>query len=319
MRLIGESLVFIGAEPSPLALLPAPNADLRLRSTYEPGPTTIHYSEGRDYQFDAATGTLTSLPGSRLPDFRTNVLYGQEDFDHTAFPGYGNLPFFAYADYSTDAAINWPKPIANEKSLSATRAKLSAGEPLRIVAYGDSITYGGETSEPHLVFWQRWADDLQIKYPRATIQIVNAATGGDCTTQGLERLDEKILSHQPDLVLVGFGMNDHNRDCVPLLRFKTQLAEIVTRIHEQTGAETLLFSTFPPNPKWRHGSHQMAAYAQTTAQVAASTGSAFVDVYAAWSLFAARKRPEDMLANNINHPNDFGHWIYYQALAELAV
>jgi hypothetical protein len=28
----------------------------------------------------------------------------------------------------------------------------------------------------------------------------------------------------------------------------------------------------------------------------------------------ARKRPEDLLANNINHPNDFGHWIYYRAL-----
>jgi hypothetical protein len=31
----------------------------------------------------------------------------------------------------------------------------------------------------------------------------------------------------------------------------------------------------------------------------------------------ARKRPEDLLANNINHPNDFGHWIYYRVLTAM--
>ncbi|MCF7686982.1 MAG: SGNH/GDSL hydrolase family protein [Cephaloticoccus sp.] len=317
MRLIGESLVFIGAEASLLALIPAPKADLRLRSTYESGPTTIDYTEGLDYRFDAAAGTLTRLPGSRLPDFRTNVLHGREDFDHTQFPGYGNLPFFAYADYTAETAIHWPQPVADAQSLTATRRKLAAGLPFTLVAYGDSITFGSEASAPHLVFWQRWADALQARHPTARIKTVNAATGGDTTTQGLERLNEKILPQQPDLVLIGFGMNDHNRDSVPLLRFKTQLTEIVTRIHERTGAETLLYSTFPPNPNWRHGSHQMAAYARATAEVAAATGSAFVDVYAAWQIFAARKRPEDLLANNINHPNDFGHWLYYEALEEL--
>jgi len=27
-----------------------------------------------------------------------------------------------------------------------------------------------------------------------------------------------------------------------------------------------------------------------------------------------RKDPESMLANNINHPNDFGHWLYFEVL-----
>jgi len=27
-----------------------------------------------------------------------------------------------------------------------------------------------------------------------------------------------------------------------------------------------------------------------------------------------RKDLPSLLGNNINHPNDFGHWLYYQAL-----
>jgi len=317
MRLIGESLMFVGDEPSPLALPLATQPDLQLRSTYLFGPTTIEYVEGRDYQVDYAQGKLIALPGSRLPDFRSNVLYGHEDFDHGHFPGYGNIPFFAYADYTSDSVITWPTPVVGDGGLANTRAKFAGGEALTIVAYGDSITWGGETSTPDLVFWVRWTDDLREKYPTAKIAIHNGATGGDTTTQGLERLAEKALRHRPDLVLVGFGMNDHNRNCVAPEKFRTQLGFIVTQIREQTGAEIILYSTFPPNPKWCHGSHRMESYAQITGQVAAATGSAYVDVYCAWQKIAARKRPEDLLANNINHPNDFGHWIYYQALAAL--
>jgi acyl-CoA thioesterase-1 len=34
---------------------------------------------------------------------------------------------------------------------------------------------------------------------------------------------------------------------------------------------------------------------------------------------AARKKPEDLLGNDINHPNDFGHWLYVQALEAIGL
>jgi hypothetical protein len=48
--------------------------------------------------------------------------------------------------------------------------------------------------------------------------------------------------------------------------------------------------------------------------VALEEHCAYADVYHFWMSLAARKKPEDLLANNINHPNDFGHWIYFEAL-----
>ncbi len=315
----GESLVFVGAEPSSLAFLPVPGEPLRLRSTYRPEPTTVTYEEGRDYRVDTARGTLTRLPGSRLPDFTTNMLYGQAQFDHTKFPGFGNKAFFAYADYALAVPRDWPVQASQAELLKATRTKLAAGGPLTLVAFGDSITNGGDASLPELIFWQRWAAELGAKYPRAQIKAINGATGGDTTTRGLQRLQEKVISVRPDVVLIGFGMNDHNRRGVPLPDYERQLRELVTRIRGATTAEVILFSTFPPNPQWMHGTQRMAEYAAVTARVAAELRCAYADVFNNWQAMAARKRPEDLLANNINHPNDFGHWVYYRVLSALGL
>ena len=63
----------------------------------------------------------------------------------------------------------------------------------------------------------------------------------------------------------------------------------------------------------------MAAYAKATARAATATGCAYADVFSNWQAFSARKRPEDLLANNINHPSDFGHWIYFRVLEEMGL
>ena len=312
----GESVILVGDEPANLAFAPLPSQPVKVRSTYRDGlPQTVHYEPGRDYVLEAS-GQIRRTPDSRIPDFRTNVLYGREDFNHTQFPGFGNGGFFVFVDYSHRE--KWspvpPPTELNAKCLPNTRKKLRAGGKIRIVAYGDSITAGGDASAPGLIFWERWADALRQKYPRATIETVNGATGGDPMVQGLQRLPEKVLAQKPDLVLIGFGMNDHNRGGVPSAAFADNLRMMIDRVRTDTGAEIVLFSAFPPNPKWHYGTHNMAAYAAATEAVAREKHCAFADVYNLWQQFAGKKKPEDLLGNNINHPNDFGHWIYFQAL-----
>ena len=290
---------------------------MTLRATYAAGG--LIYEEGRDFAVDRAAGTVRRLPGSRLPDFRSNVLHGLAEFDHTRHPGFGNRAFLAYADYVPAAPPRWPVQASQFHLLPRSRARLAAGGPFRIVAFGDSITAGADVSGQDLVYWRRWTDALQAKYPRAVITAVDGATGGDTTTRGLERLKAKVLEASPDLVLVAFGMNDHNRRGVPPEVFERQLAEIIARIRAATPAEVVLVSAFPPNPRWVHGSGRMAAYAEATARAATAAGCAYADVFSNWQAFAARKRPEDLLANNINHPSDFGHWIYFRVLEEMGL
>jgi lysophospholipase L1-like esterase len=320
---MGESVVLAGEQPARLAFLPEPPWPVVVRSTYLRGlPLTVVYQPGRDFQADS-DGYIWRTPQSRIPDFRTNLLFGREDFRHDQFPGFGNGPFFVYVDYTHRGRFK-PKPAKAEFSaatLPQTQQKLRAGEPLRIVAFGDSITAGGDASTPKLIFWERWADALRQKYPRANIEAINGATGGDTTVQGLTRLSEKVIAQKPNLVLIGFGMNDHNREGhgVPLPAFSENLRKLVDRVRAESGAEVVLFSAFPPNPKWHFGSHNMAAYAEATQAVAREKRCAFADVFQLWQKLSQHKKPEDLLANNINHPNDYGHWIYFQALQMLGL
>jgi len=318
---IGESVVLAGLEPAKLAFVPMLSAPVKVRSTYREGlPQTVAYESGRDYLL-MPSGQIRRTPDSRIPDFRTNILYGQLDFNHTQFPGFGNGGFFVFVDYLYPEKFRLDAPPLAKAApdLPNTRNKLRGGGKIRIVAYGDSITAGGDVSAPGLIFWERWAEALRQKYPHATIETVNGATGGDSTVQGLQRLSAKVLGQHPDLVLIGFGMNDHNLGGVPPAAFADNLRTMVDRVRAGTGAELVLFSAFPPNPQWHYNSHNMAAYAVATEQVAREKHCAFADVYHLWQEYAEKKKPEDLLGNNINHPNDFGHWIYFQALAAMRV
>ncbi len=316
---VGESVVLVGEEPAALAFVPRATKPLFVRSTYLHQTNTVDYVPGQDYVVNLTNGTLWRTPASRLPDFRTNNLFGQAEFDHSKFPGFGNTHFFAYVDYSYDAKEAWPVQKAQAHLLPLTRARLHSGQPVKLVAFGDSITAGGDATRPELIFWQRWAESLRRKYPRAAITAVKGATGGDSTVQGLQRLESKVLDEHPDLVLVAFGMNDHNKGGVPPDAFVRNLEEIVARIRAAGKAEVVLLSTFPPNPNWKFGSHRMEEYAAATEQAAKATHCAYVDIYRNWQLIAARKKPEDLLGNNINHPNDFGHWLYFRVLCELGL
>jgi acyl-CoA thioesterase-1 len=318
----GESVVLVGEQPSRLAFPPLARGSVHVRSTYlDNAPATVHYEEGRDFAVDYTTGKITRTGASRIPDFQTNMLFGKEDFDHSKYPGYGNLRFFAFVDYGSQGEAGWLRQPSQAEFLPRTQQKLRDGDKVKVVAFGDSITAGGEATQPGLIYWQRWADALQKKYPEAQITTVNGATGGDTTRNGLERLEIKVLSQKPDLVLVAFGMNDNNLPPfgVPPEEFAQNLRRMIDRIRGATQAEIILLSTFPPNPKWHFGSRATGDYARITAQVAREKCCAFADIYHNWLNFSAAKKPEDLLGNNINHPNDFGHGIYFQVLNQLGL
>ncbi|NLV42725.1 MAG: SGNH/GDSL hydrolase family protein [Candidatus Hydrogenedentes bacterium] len=311
----GDSLVLAGTAPGALCYGNLEEGSVTVRSTYEPGQAdTVIYETGRDYVVDAAAGTVARTADSRIPDFRTNMLYGQKDFDHTAFPGFGNRAFFVYVDYRARGARPLCAPRDQAALLPKTAAKLRAGGPFKIIAYGDSITAGIDAGSREVQFQEQWARHLSARFPKAEITVENGATNGDGTAQGLARLREKVLDRAPDLVIIGFGMNDHNVSGPTPEQFADNLKAMTAQIREQTGAEVLLYSAFPPNPDWKFGTHRMELYAEATRRAAEEARCAYADVFGVWKEVLKRKDLPSLLANNINHPSDFGHGLYFEAL-----
>lgn len=317
---IGESVVLAGTDPASLMYGPLAKGSVVVRSTYRPGlQNTVVFQEGRDYSVDYSTGQIRRLAGSAIPDYSKNQLFGVKDFNHSNYPGFGNFREFVFVDYRPKERFRWPVQARQDSFLKRTRERLKRGEPLKVAAFGDSITAGGDATAPELIYWERWVAALRGRYPKAGITAVNSATGGDTTAQGLARLEQKVLAEQPDLVLVAFGMNDQNVGSVPLDRFEANLGELVDRIRKNTPAEVVLLSSCLPNPNWHYTSGRMPEYGEVTRKVAREKGCAFADVLTNWKAVVDRKKPEDLLANNVNHPNDFGHWVYFRVLEKLGL
>ncbi|MCX5785430.1 MAG: GDSL-type esterase/lipase family protein [Elusimicrobia bacterium] len=310
----GESLVLAKGNPSYLCFDRLVKGRVQVRSKYKADDKkNIIYKEDIDYIVNYTSGTIRRTKKSRIPDFSLNPFYGKKDFGQERLPAASNHEFFVWVDYYTTNGKPWAEPNDQIKLLRKSRKKLETGGPFRIVTYGDSITAGGEASEPDLRFTERYAKYLQSKFPRTRIEIEDRSIPGHSTIQAIAWWDKYIGKSMPDLVLLGWGMNDHNIKGVEPEQFKKNLIQLVGMIRMRKGAEVVLFSSFPPHNDWHYGTHRMNLYAAATKQAAVKAKCAYVDVYTTWDMALRRKDQSSLLGNNINHPNDFGHWMYLQA------
>ena len=314
MEIQGESLVLAATQPGRLCFDSLVKKTVIVRSTYQRQfANSKIYIEGVDYIVDYDKGEIQRTIHSSIPDYSKHVLYEKKDFDHTKFTDFSNHPYFVWVDYLTKNGERLAKPNDQSKYLVNFRKKLESGQALSIVSYGNSITAGGEASSTEYRFQAIYGNYLKSIFPQSNFKIEDVSIPGYSSKQGIEWWDTYIGKTTPDLVLVGWGMNDHNKSGNSPEQFKKNLIKLVGMIKERKNAEVILYSAFPPNDDWHYGSHSMELYAEATKQAAIEAHCAYVDVYSTWMKVFKRKDQSSLLGNNINHPNDFGHWLYAQA------
>ena len=314
MNIQGESLVLAATQPGRLCFDSLVKKTVIVRTTYQRQfANSKIYIEGVDYIVDYDKGEIQRTIHSSIPDYSKHVLYEKKDFDHTKFTDFSNHPYFVWVDYVTKNGERLAKPNDQSKYLVNFRKKLESGQALSTVSYGNSITAGGEASSIEYRFQAIYGNYLKSIFPQSNFKIEDVSIPGYSSKQGIEWWDTYIGKTTPDLVLVGWGMNDHNKGGNSPEQFKKNLIKLVGMIKERKNAEVILYSAFPPNDDWHYGSHSMELYAEATKQAAIEAHCAYVDVYSTWMKVFKRKDQSSLLGNNINHPNDFGHWLYAQA------
>ena len=95
-------------------------------------------------------------------------------------------------------------------SLGFRDAELSASKSAnerRILAIGDSITFGGHLAA-HDVYVEQVEELLQIAEPELQIEVINAGIGDIGLAEAVDLLEGPGLAAQPDALLVGFYLND---------------------------------------------------------------------------------------------------------------
>ena len=224
------------------------------------------------------------------------------------------------------------------KGIESFINKLKTDKKASIVFYGDSITEGWTASghkwewslEPEMSSWVHMVEDyLEAKYD-AEIDVTNEAIGGWTTSQGLANYDIKMdgsvphrHSHEstdrkhgklnPDLLVLGFGMNDWTLDPAA---YRTLIAKIVAKYYAANpNGNVILISSMPANVDTEIEGNQK--YFEKELELVAHNyeGTLVAPVYSAYQqLFAMGKNSRDILSNNVNHPNDFGVRVYAQVV-----
>jgi lysophospholipase L1-like esterase len=90
-------------------------------------------------------------------------------------------------------------------SINVTGQKINAFENGSTICFlGNSITHGGYYHHYINLFYR-------TRYPEMKLHFVNCGISGDTSPKAIARLEKDVLPHDPDIVVIMFGMNDVNR------------------------------------------------------------------------------------------------------------
>lgn len=212
-------------------------------------------------------------------------------------------------------------------SVPRTLAKLRAGEAVRIVAWGDSVTAGGGVNhDPNAWYQHQLAALLAERFPDSSTSVFTAGWGGASMKQYLDApaggpydFERDVLGPEPDLVTIEF-VNDASLDPAGVA---AQYGPVVDRIRA-AGAEVVLLTPHFVRQDWMQletGSkvfEDPRPYVAGLRAFADAHGVALADASVVWGQLARRGIPYmTLLANSINHPDTRGHRIFAEVLLEL--
>jgi lysophospholipase L1-like esterase len=123
-------------------------------------------------------------------------------------------------------------------SLPHVAARLVAGRPVMIVAFGSSSTWGAGATSPEFTYPNRLAAQLRRQYPGADITVVNRGKGGEDAPEMMKRLQTEVIDMNPDLVIWQVGTNAVLRNLDPAETAKL-VEEGIGRI-QAAGADLVL-------------------------------------------------------------------------------
>ncbi len=223
-----------------------------------------------------------------------------------------------YQRASVDAS---PSSTGDSKDiLKKTKALLRAGKGLKIAVSGDSISTGLDASGTTQTFPNQpgypdlVAAQLQDSY-RCDISLVNRSVAGWSVTNGVADL-ATLLASKPDLLIVAYGMNDVGRKDPVWYGQQTKL------ILDQAKAscpeiEIILVATMVGNSEWIHTPREMFSLYRDQLRELSGPDVALADLTEVWTKLLVHKHDLDLTGNGLNHPNDFGHRLYAQAILQL--
>ncbi|MDB5052469.1 MAG: hypothetical protein JWM44_519 [Bacilli bacterium] len=202
------------------------------------------------------------------------------------------------------------------------------------VAFGDSVTQGCmeyATIEHEKVFHNLLKRSIEKRYPTTIFSVINSGVSGDTAHGSRSRWHRDVIMYQPDLISIGFGVNDAHEGEAGLKNYVESIRELIELIRMQTEADLLLLT---PNMMVKHENANiderdrpalpmfvqtaeagyLPRYMEALRELATQEQVACIEQYELW--IQMEQRGIDIhtrLVNGINHPDREFH----QELADM--
>ncbi len=99
----------------------------------------------------------------------------------------------------------------NKSRLANAMKRAENGESITVGVIGGSITQGSSATNHANCYAELFHAYWSEKFPNSQINFVNAGIGGTNSYLGVHRVDEQLLSAEPDVVIVEFSVNDTDK------------------------------------------------------------------------------------------------------------
>ena len=204
--------------------------------------------------------------------------------------------------------------------------------PINIVIFGDSVSHGAINgyNDYESVYWNRLKRKLNTVRDYMPVNMINSSIGGTTASASVKRLQRDVLKHDPDLVIVCFGLNDVN---APLENYTSALNTIFSEC-KKIGSDVIFMTPNMLNTTVMEDTpKQYYDYAIKTAEmqnggrmdtfmsegiaVAENNGVTVCDCYAKWKKLSEKRDITLLLANRINHPIPEMHELFASELFDI--
>lgn len=164
----------------------------------------------------------------------------------------------------------------------SVKTKLKAKQPITIVCYGDSMTYGTIQGGQAINNYPKVLQErLRYIYEYDTITVVNKGFPGQTSKYGFENFTLNVLNENPDMLIMSWGLNDNaNVNPVSLIDFENYIRKMVT-LAKENNIEVVISSPIPIISKTLGVMYELQNmnYKKLLESISFEQGVTFVDTY----------------------------------------
>lgn len=204
---------------------------------------------------------------------------------------------------------------------------------ITIVVFGDSVTHGALAEDEinyETVYWNRLRKKILEVRNYVPVNVINSGIGGVTAKNSVKRVDAQVISHNPDLIIVCFGLNDVNASLEEYLSALQTIFEKCTKscddvifmtpnmfntyVAEDTLEKHLEYAAI--TAEYQNGG-KMDLYMNSAVELAEKMNVRVCDCYSKWKKLSEIEDVTKLLINRINHPVPEMHELFADSLFEM--